>query len=98
MSSVHRNVQQELGHVTCTKHLVNRSESGGSLVRTKVWGEDTPTNALPSQKLAGSTGSHRLIGGRRDLFRRRGRSALAGGLSSGFGDAIEWLWEVVIGH
>lgn len=47
-----RYVQQQLGHVAGSEHLVNGGEAGRSLLRAEVRGEDAIGGALPPQELA----------------------------------------------
>ena len=52
VAAVHRNMQQELRHVACAKHLVHGCETCCTLVWTKVGCKDAPADALPPQELA----------------------------------------------
>ncbi|KAJ0797690.1 hypothetical protein HanPI659440_Chr04g0176701 [Helianthus annuus] len=54
---VHRYIQKEFGHITCSKHLVHRSEMASTLFGIEIWGEYAVSHTLSSQELACSTWS-----------------------------------------
>lgn len=89
VAAVGRDVQQELGHIAGTEHLVNRGEPGRALVRPEVRGEYAPADALPPQEFA--CAAWRV--GRRGPFRRL-RAPLPGPLPPALGCAVVLSWHI----
>lgn len=52
MPAIYRNVQQEFRHIAGAKHLMNRREASGTLVRPEVRCKNAAADALSPQKLA----------------------------------------------